>query len=374
MNPSRIFTKRRMGLDSNVWLIMLLLMILSAGLLGYKVIDNNNKPCGQVDIVINGLSNDDNHSYNIGEPLLFRAGISSREKIIWDFDDNSKKEEGFTTSHIFKEPKIYNVTVTVNGNCESVAILHIKKPMSQAKYTPHPIVTNSIIGANEINVRVDEKYFTPLVADSYEWSIKDNVNFVTRKGKEATFRFKTPGTYTIQLVLNHDNQKKYTKTIYVIDPLSKAKTNAGFEQPRVLVPDYPVPDKKPEQNPVTQNQQSQNQSVAPPPVTVNPLPVDNTSKKTEDQPVVHKLVSNNTLKAMLEGGAPPDEFNVFLCDDGNTKVNENGKWSTFAQFYKNITGKKIEFESVEQVKENDCIVNLTVKYKKKKSWPFGIGN
>lgn len=366
-----------MGLDGKVWLVMLLLVITSAGLLGYKIIDNNNKPCNPVEIVINGLSNDDSHIYNIGEPLLFKAGNSPHEKISWDFGDDTKKEEGFTASHIFKEPRIYNVTVIVNGNCESVAILRIKTPMSLTQYTPSPIVTNSIIGADEVNVKEDQKYSAPLDADSYEWNIKDNNNFAPRTGKETTFRFKSPGRYTIQLQLNHDPQKTYTKTVDVTDPLSKAKNNTSFEQPQVLVPDYPVPIKKPEQTPVNQNQQVQNQSAAPPQVTVNPPPTDNPSKKTEEQPVIHKRVSNGTLKDMLEeivvNSRAPETFNVYLCDEGNTKVVENSQWSTFTQLCNNIRGKKVEITSAEQVREGDCIVNLTVNYKKKKGF-LGIGN
>jgi len=355
MNQSRIFTKRSMGIDNKVWLTMLTVVIICLGLMSYKIIARNtDKPCIPVTMLINGKENSIASSYNTNEPLLFRASTAPGSEVIWDFGDNTKKEEGFTTSHIYKKEGTFPITITINGKCPNYIKVNVIKPVPVIRDTAFRIL-QSITGPEQTIEGQPALFNSELTASTYEWSIvgKENIKPITTK--EASFNFPLADTYIVQLTLDNDRMNRYTKTVVVVPDKSKElKVKIPSDKLPVLIDD---PDKF--------KSKVENTPVAPPEKhdTVATAPV------IEVKPM-HKMISNKTLQTMLDevvqGKKTVQDFDMFLCNGASTKLNGNGKITTFGAFCEMVIGnKKYRIESVEQGKENDCIATLTVNYKKK---------
>ena len=362
MKTSSIFTRRSMGLDRKVWLVMSIVIILCVGLFSYRLIDKNaDKPCLPVTVMINGVINNRSLTFNMGEMLIFKATTAPGDEITWDFGDNTKIQEGFTTSHQFSKAGIYDIRVLVNKKCDNPAKVNIIKPAPIIRDTAGNI-TENIIGPEVASTGETLKYTTPLQATSIEWNIANNDNYLTRTTRDATFKFGLAGTYVIQLTLDKDRQKRYTKSVVITDAGGGVTEPEDKPKPKNLLPQQytiVIPPKKEE--PAKQQEPTETK------------PVVEQPKKPEEPKVTRQLISNKLLQIMLQevvkGTKSVDDFNTYFCNGGNTKVNDKGNITTFSAFCAAIKGKKITIESVEQGKDNDCIITLTVQYKKK-GWLF----
>ena len=350
MKNSAIFTKKSMGLDNKVWVSMLIVILLSFGLYGYRLIDNSiNKACIPVAVKINGQLNTDSLTFSINERLFFSASNVPGSDVNWFFSDNNEKQEGYTTSHIFRKTGIFQINITVNGKCDNFTKVHIIKPA--------PVVIDSsgniieyIKGPDNTQTGKEVIFTTDATSGIYEWTILNNQNYKPRLTKDASFKFNNGGEYIVQLKLDNDNTKRYTKSITVEEPPltddgDKTKQGSGPK------PTYIIP-----------------------PIVPKPSPVD-TAKPvvpTPEPEPSHKVITNALLKAFLEqvasGAKTVKDFDIYLCSGGETKVLDNKDWTTFAEFCKKLQSKKIEIQSVEQGKNNDCIMSITVKSKKKGWW------
>src|SRR5215217_1348418 len=116
MNADNLYTRTRMGLDSKVWLVLLVTLILSGALLGFKMA--TREVCAPVTIVITNNDNPVAARYYPQDRLTFAAQMAGAKEVVWDFGDNTPVVTGRTQIHTFGNPGSYFVTVTVNGKCK----------------------------------------------------------------------------------------------------------------------------------------------------------------------------------------------------------------------------------------------------------------
>ena len=220
MNPGSL-TNKRMGLDNNVWLVMLIFMILATGLFGYNVANKKEaNPCVPLTVFVNERDNIDSMSFEPGQSLSFRIPVPPGNKVVWDFGNNIRKEGSFAF-HAFNREDRFTVQITVNKECVYTKRVNIRLDRSLRDSMGN--IAESISGVDEAITGVPLTFTTELPAKSYEWFIDNNSNFPAQHNQEAKFEFKTPGSYIVVLRLDHDNKKKYTREVRITKYVPKTK-------------------------------------------------------------------------------------------------------------------------------------------------------
>ncbi|HEX5150753.1 MAG TPA: hypothetical protein VFW07_04865 [Parafilimonas sp.] len=250
MNSNYIYTKRVMGLDVKVLCTMLVVLLLSAGLVGYSFTKRNKEiPCKSFDILIFGERNAGSKIYYSGQQLIFRVAAHIEDKVIWDFGDNSPKMEGAGTMHIFTSEKIFAVTATVNGKCPSTISVNIKQKETTVTDSAGNIVT-PILGEPEAFENEPVTFTTPVAALSYRWSV-DQPGYPVKNSQNAIFTFKKTGVYTVRLIVDDDRTKNYKFTIN-IKPIKKLVDNTEdepIEIPKIEAKESPPIEAPPQSKP-----------------------------------------------------------------------------------------------------------------------------
>lgn len=352
MSKSSLYTRKRMDLDVNVLLTMLLFVVLSAGLLGYSVLKKKEiKECAIVEILVNGnKATAKDVFFNTGALLVFKAVGASKDKVKWDFGDRSKPEEGYTVFHRFSRQTTYTVRVIVNGRCSYEQKIIIKYPPELVDTVG--IETQYIISDDQALVKEPVKFTTPVNAKTYEWYIENNSNYGRQNGRQVEFIFKSQDNYTVVLILDGDRKKKYSKTITVIKPSEVLIPEPLIEEEDIVV--APPPKPKPTDTAKI--------------VIVAPPPVKKQAKRllTEEQ---FKLY----LQDVVCKGKKTEEFESYLCDGMQTRVVSKDKSETFEEFCNRIRGKNIKITSVTVNRGSDnCATSLVVGYDRFKKF-IGIG-
>jgi hypothetical protein len=211
MSSERILTRRSWGLDNRVWQAMIVLVILSGGLLGYRLMD---KPkCKAVDFSILNQSCTD--SINCAGDMLLFSSLGTEKEVSWDFNDNTGIHEGATITHQFTQEGKYYVRMRVNSSCDTTHTIIIKKKEIIDVSVPEA----KIMSNDRTFENVRESFRSSYQGDSYEWSVANHPELGISNDAIAGFKFPNKGTYTIELILNKNLQKKYTKNIVVLGPV-----------------------------------------------------------------------------------------------------------------------------------------------------------
>lgn len=366
---SSLFTKRKMGLDRSVWWVMLVFVILSFGLAGYKMIEE--KPCVNVIVAINGTTQGLNKTFFIGETVRFSALFSEGKKVSWDFGDNSNTETGLRSTHTYKKEGRFPITIIIDGNCRQYDMVVIKKFIADTSAANNEAIKtlfgNPIDGNVSPTVMQSVIYSSTAEARSYEWSISNYSNYPVKNTKEAQYVFQTPGLKVLQLMLDGDPSKVYKKDI-IVQPLPLVQ-NRTQDIPPPQVPVYIPPP------PTTQTTPKEAPKTEPEKPVDKPAVAADKPAVTPDLPAKPKTIriGNENFKDMLQdvvnNNLDVTDFNDYLCDQGRTKVlvNDEKNWTNFSALCQKIRGdKRITVNSVEQIIENNCVVKIKVQYRKKK--------
>ncbi len=350
-----------MGSDSKVWITMLLVVLLCIGWVSYKKI--SNRPCITYSIYSKGLNSDNKSGYYIGEIIRFTASLANNKNVIWNFGDHSKEERGSLVSHIYADKGKYVITAKLNGECPVTTSVYIRTPEVIHTHSDDTLINPETIITGNVTPEAGEAatYICNVSANSYEWTILNRKEYKSEKNKIAVFKFKTPGSYNLQLKLNNDRGKLYSKTIYV----QPAKIAARPLPVPILIPKRPAP--KPEPSTVKKD------SVAVPPVSTTPPPRPATTEILTNKPRTIGL-PDEAFKSFLEDVVNGDKdagfFNKYLNNGGETKVkvNKEKKLISFNQFIQSIKGnKKIKIENVKVDRDaNKDVLQINVVYTKKK--------
>lgn len=322
-----------MGLDYRVWRVMLIISVLSLGLLGYRLIDS--KKCLPVNFLIKTITVHADSIYLTGETLTFISS-ANKDEISWDFGDNSEKITGQYVTHSYQNPGSYKITASTGTACETIKTIEVIVPVITAKNDNNIITGEEIVGPASTITGKQELFTCMVTAQTYEWSIS-NYPKMNQQGSTAKFQFPTTGKYLVQVTLNGDRTKRFTKEINV-----------------EAAPDMssPIPD---DIKPLL-------------PESITPLPEPNKTIKITD------AVFASYLEKVIDKKMTAEDFNNYLCYKGETKVIANGDLISFNALCEEISGKKrrkliigktkIKIQTAELRRDKDGCVNIIeVKYR-----------
>lgn len=334
MKAKRIFTRQILGLDYRVFNVILALMIISIGLLSYRLIDA--KKCAPVNFLIKTITLHTDSSYSAGETLSFIASANKNE-ITWDFGDNSAKVTGQYVSHKYLSTGSFTVTAYTGGSCETLQKITVKLPSDFDKSNERVNPGEEIIGPFNTSTGIEESFTCMVAADNYEWSVP-NYPKMLRTGSTAKFTFPAAGKFLVQVTLDRDRTKRYTKEITVEAPAPVNSPAPG--EIKKLIHD-----------------------------AVQTLPDPKTVSVKISDAIFAEYLSQVIDKKMT---AP--DFDKYLCFKGETKVVSNGDIITFTALCEEISGKKrrkfiigktkIKINSAILRRDNEGCVNIIeVKYR-----------
>ncbi|MFT4204255.1 MAG: PKD domain-containing protein [Chitinophagaceae bacterium] len=357
-----ILQKTRAGLDRNVWFIMTGFIFLCAVLLCLRIFAGSHV-CQPFDIIINRQIEPPT-SFSVNETITFSAvGIEAdAKKISWTFGDRTK-DSGRSVMHNYPVEGRYPVIATFNGKCIQQIFVSIVRPMLSQPQTASAMV-NPIVGPDVAVAASTANFSSSVAATSYEWIVLNSPDFRKQDSSMATFKFPTSGIRVIELRLDGDPNKVFKKTIQVIsgsDNVDASLKISSVVIPKVVksrnikdVPEAPPLSVGGEGN--TSSTKSSTPVVTSPPVT-----------KTVRKMIVPDEEFRRMFEELTQGTKSQQDFNEFLCNEGDTKVMANGSWTTLSgvcgALYKEKK-MKIKSVSIERDTQN-CVVLIRIEYKKK---------
>ncbi|MEO6718943.1 MAG: hypothetical protein ABIN67_01215 [Ferruginibacter sp.] len=359
MSNYKIFTRRTMGLDNRVWRTMIILGAVSLLLLSYTIIDRED--CSPITFDVGSRTHLNDSIYYTNENIAFNSSVSSAN-LTWDFNDNTDHIFGkaFTTHKFTKEGKYY-VTASTRQGCEFGRLITIKSRPAESSVTSIA-KRREVVGTASTFTGREEEFISPALADSfYEWIVLYHPEMGRRETEKAKFQFAIPGKYIIQLTLDHDRIKSYTKQVSV-EETSKPKTKLPGDVVPLIKDAPPIPEKEPE-------------VIAPPPVAP---PVQNTTP-TVTKPkniFVADEIFKSHLQSLVEKEKTEADFYKYLCGTGSTPVIVDGKknepktfsWlcqELYGRTTKPLLGKRrsVKIETVKLSRdENNCVTRIDVNY------------
>lgn len=328
MTASRIYNRQIKGLDTGVWLLMIIMMILSLGLLSFMWFNSNK--C--VPFTIKFSPNSDTVYYT-GNTIFLDISVPAK-KLTWDYGDDS--DPSGDMFHKYARAGKYLITADNSGCEESREITILTNPNEDNS-------EGNIIGPQSVSAGKEAEFSCTKFAKSYDWEVVNHAEIRAKTGGEfgekASFSFTKNGNYTIQVKLDGNRVKSFIREISVSGGIEKPKTEDKIKK---LIDD-PVPVIKPQ--PV------------PEPVTVKPIKIPIVESQFRDK-LRNVLEENSTLQ--------PESFDKYL-DLGieGTKVIMNGQKMSFRAMFNKIAGQHnaMNIESVQyrMDPENKKILVLLIK-------------
>jgi hypothetical protein len=338
MKAKRIFTRQLFGLDYRIARVMLILGILSISLLSYRLIGTSK--CAPAGFVIKTITTHTDSNYMAGETITFIAPANASE-ISWDFGDNSPKITGQFVTHIFLKTGSFTITASTGVSCETNRTINIKQPSDLNQSNGLTVAGEEIIGPVSASAGIEQTFTCMVTAKSYEWSIP-NYPKMLRTGSTAKFIFPAAGKFLVQVTLDHDRTKRFSKEV-TVEAIATEKSPV-MEDIKPLIPSG-----------------------------VQPLPPVNNNNNSNTTLKISDAVFADNLSRVIDKQMTVVEFDKYLCYKGETKVVSNGDVITFNALCEEISGKKrrkfiigktkIKITSVVQRRDNDGCVNIIeVKY------------
>lgn len=378
MRVSSINSNKILGLDSSILVTFTIVSVLSLGLLGYKLAEEEEcLPATLSKKNLNGAL----EGFKPNETIQFSLFVpGSKAPITWDFGDKSPSETGSLVSHIFNKPGSYEVIAKVNGRCEETTIVKVEpetapvKPTDELASNSNLPTTAGLVQASNYQPLVNQQvtFSSNLTGKSYQWSVEGPGSFEVKTTNVATYSFPVPQRYTVKLMLDNNPNKVYT-AIVLVAPLPKPAA------PVVTLPIQPKPLLTPQgggdggtaTNPAPAVTTPVQQPTVQQPTRPESAPAEPAAKPVANFLYIKEPKFQEMLEAVISGTKNVSDFKRYLCDGENTEVIENGKTITFEKLCQNIGGEKRKIISVSYGEvtpfENGskCIKKLIVKHEKK---------
>ncbi len=360
MNNTSQFTHRQFGLDRNVWLVLITTVVLSLGLLGYK--RGFEKKCTKFNIGIKNVTSGNLKAIYAGEILSLSTSSDRGSNINWDFGDKTGTKEGEVVLHSYNKEGEYSVIARVDGRCEQIAVILVRKFVPTSISNDANISTPvSILGKEDPVVGEAVTFTSSMQASNYEWIVLDRRDYETKKGETATYTFRTPGRYVLKLKLDNNPAKTSTKYVMVVPPSS----TTPLPTKRLIPP--PIPRYIP---------QSETKPVVTAPEKVAEKPVEKPKDEKVAEPAKPKKVFYipnarfmDFLQEVVEGSKDLSFFNQYLNNGGETLVKVKGedKMIRFSELYQQIhDNKKIVLKEVTIDRDaNNDVLKININFKKK---------
>jgi glucose/arabinose dehydrogenase/chitodextrinase len=151
----------------------------------------------------------------VDSPVAFNASASydpdgTIVSYVWDFDDGTNAT-GPTASHIYRSPRIYNVSLTVVDNESHVGTAYGEVIVVEA--APLPPVAAFTANPNRVEVDVPVEFNASASYDpdgtivSYTWDFDDGTNAT---GQVVSHSYQSVGTYNVSLTVVDDGSLNAT--------------------------------------------------------------------------------------------------------------------------------------------------------------------
>jgi PKD domain len=345
MLAKSIFTRQQLGLDYRIWRVMLIISVLSLSFLSYRILDS--KKCIPVNFIIKTITAHADSTYNVGE-ILSLISSANKDETTWDFGDNTGKVTGQYVTHIYKAAGTYKITASTGSTCEKVMKIAIATPTTIIESSTNLISGEEIVGPILTITGKDALFTCMVTAKVYEWSIT-NYPKLTQTGPSAIFQFPTPGKYIVEVTLDNDREKRYTKDINVeaeaVKPVTTTTDPAELKQ---LI--------SPKISPMT--------------IPEKLLPAEAVVAAPEKNKTVTitDAIFKDYLGKVIDKKMTAADFDSYLCYKGDTKVILNGDLMTFNAMCGEISGKKkskmvlwkksIKIKTAEMRRDTDECVNI----------------
>lgn len=381
MELSNSFTRKWLGLDKRVSMLMVVLSLFSLGLLAYKV--SSDAPCREVAVAMSSLTNQKSNSFFTNELIHFSAPLEENEVVEWNFGDKSSKLFGAHVTHMFKEEGDFLITVEINGRCKSTELISIKDYVQNAadlsdgrsidlvKELSNPIQAESFI----IEQGKQILFSSNVKGSNYEWSVEGDLTQPKKNTDQAAYTFIKTGNYTLKLVLNNDPENTWTRIISVtprkVADLPVAGGVPGGQPGTVVAPPPPIPLPKPK--PATSDPEPSKPTTTTQPTTTPTTPVEKPQTPVGPK-VVEVYMDNDQWREMLQdvvsGAASLADFKMYLNDTESKIILVDKETISFAELVSRLKDKKIDDKSIQVDQDYDFpnkrLKKLIVKFKKKR--------
>lgn len=246
MELSNTYSKKRAGFDVRYWITLALLIILAVAVVGFK--KRFLFSCPAHTIPAEGIYTQNplvKESFLINEPIVFQAPDMPYKTTTWFVDGQLKAKEGKLT-HAFPAAGKYVVKLVLDDQCTYTKIVNIlpyKHQTVDIKSGNSIALPDVVIEGNETFEAGMITYFTtPVIANAYEWQIVEMPEYGIKSEQLVGYSIISPGTYTLQLKLNNDEQKVFTKIIKVTAPvvIASPEEEGDMEVPRPIELPPPV--------------------------------------------------------------------------------------------------------------------------------------
>jgi hypothetical protein len=336
-------------LDEKVILSMLFISVLALIFTAFRY--KNYKPCNSFQLKIYA------NYFDVGNTIFFKTSeAKDAEKWEWDFGDKSPvdKTSGPLTSHIYKQPGKYIISITINGQCKQYENISIN---NVAKDSAHIIVPQVIWPTGPIAVG-QNVVFRDITygANRWEWYIgegKDSKRFTT---KDVSYTFPAAGPVVVKLFVNGNPDAVQERTI-TVDEVTPSKTIpfVNRNQPRLpFIPRSQIDIKdKPSDNSILDNRLEKSGSTA----TAKPQ----TARLTDQ-------LFLQMIRGVIEKSITTRDFDPYLCGNGNVRVSFNGDDISFTECIAKLQKIK-KLKSLKASAYTDpgtnCILNISIVYERR---------
>lgn len=351
MKSMQHYSKKYLGLDNRYWLLLLMLSLLSLIGWSFKKIIAPSCPLASIEFSGNYSAQQNIlQTFRLNEQVTFKYANPLKQKIAWSIGEQLLSNlDSFT--HVFNTPGKHAVKLSVGDKCTYYSVVQI----TTFKHVPSVLTTSSALqndmvieGNTTFEVGTITYFTTAVQASAYQWQILELPEFETKTDQTVGYSIVAPGQYTLQLILDGDATKAYTKTIIVTPPAI-----SGSDEGNLAVP-----------KPIEMGSASQypNQPV-----------IEDKSKPQLNQ----VLIPDNELLALFklirDEKKQIDDVLSAMCKGAQTKVLANDeKVMTLSELVdllqskKWALGRKPKVNSVTTVRDSEngnCVNVIYIKYK-----------
>lgn len=334
-------------LDEKVIMLMLIVSIIALSFTAIQYKDSKQCKAFQFKVYAN--------YYTVGHYVFFKAtDISNAKKWEWNFGDKTApdKTSGPITSHIYKSPGKYIITLTVNDQCRQYQNIVIKDVVKdsipyvvpQVLWPADPVITGQTVMFRDITNG----------ANRWEWYIgegKESKRFVTR---DVAFTFTSPGLVPVKLFVNGNIDAKQERIINVEKAIEQKSPLSNYTNPnRIRIPrrsDIDIKDRP--DNESIFNQRHQKQAASP----------------ESQAPKLTKEYFLQMIRGVIDGKLGEADFEPYLCGNRNVRVSFNGDDISFPQCIERLQKvKKVKSLKASAYTDSgtNCILSISIVYERK---------
>ncbi len=238
MELANTYSKRWAGFDVRYWITLATLILLSV--LGWGFKKKFIYSCPVQTIPMQGVSAKNSlvkQSFLMNETIVFSVPETDYKSVEW-FIDNDLKSKDAKFTHAFAAAGKYAVKLKIDGKCEYIQIVNVlpyKHQTMDISLADAGALPDMVIEGNETFEAGTITYFTtPVVANAYEWQILEVPEYGIKNEQLVGYSIISAGTYTLQLKLNNDDKKVFTKVIKVTAPVVAAESSDEMDVPKPI--------------------------------------------------------------------------------------------------------------------------------------------